>query len=388
MLDNFGTTSNRRRPSLKVFTPILAGATLRDRALACLGSLIGIGLTGFLCAAALGSGPELPLLIAPMGASAVLLFAVPASPLAQPWPVIGGNIISALIGIAVVSLIHAPIVATGVAVALAIGVMSLTRSLHPPGGAVALMTALNGPQVATMGVKFALIPVGVNCIVLVALGWLFHKISGHSYPHRPAAVAINTHGTRDLPPQLRVGFRTEDVDGALEDLGEAFDINRDDLNRLLRRVEVRALERAPGELTCADIMSRDVISLDEASPPDLASGLLLKHGVRTLPVVDHQKRVVGSVGLRELSRTGPHVGDIMSKAEMISPDRPATALIAPLTDGVTHAVTVVDTDRRIVGIVTQTDLLAALSRALYNPPPHHLLSPACVAPNSPTPSGS
>ncbi|MBB5278347.1 CBS-domain-containing membrane protein [Rhizobium rosettiformans] len=62
------------------FAPILTGATLRERLIGCLGALIGISLTGFICNLAIGGDPQLPLIVAPMGASAVLLFAVPASP--------------------------------------------------------------------------------------------------------------------------------------------------------------------------------------------------------------------------------------------------------------------------------------------------------------------
>lgn len=353
-----------RRP-FKLFMPVLAGATLRDRLVACCGALIGIGLTGLLCALVFGRGSHLPFLVAPMGASAVLLFAVPASPLAQPWSIIGGNTISALVGVAVALLIHDPVLATGVAVALAIGAMSLTRCIHPPGGAAALTAVLGGPAVTSAGFMFALVPVGLNCVVLVTLGWLFHKLSRHSYPHRSAVLPANTHGTLDPPARSRVGFRTEDVDGALEDLGETFDIDRDDLDRLLRRVEWRAFEHSRQAFSCADIMSRDVIRVDENAEPARARGLLLDHGVRTLPVVDRERRVVGSIGLRELSRAGRRVGDLMSRAETAPPNRPALALVEPLTDGRTHAVTIVDKDCRIIGIVTQTDLLAALSQSLY-----------------------
>ena len=80
--DPASTDLTQRR--FQLFAPILAGATLRDRLIACTGALIGIAVTGLLCGLALGRGPHLPLLVAPMGASAVLLFAVPASPLAQP----------------------------------------------------------------------------------------------------------------------------------------------------------------------------------------------------------------------------------------------------------------------------------------------------------------
>lgn len=95
--------------------PILTGAMLRERLIGCLGALIGISLTGFLCNLAIGGDLQLPLIVAPMGASAVLLFAVPASPLAQPWPIGGGNTISALVGVAVAQMVSDPLLAVGLA---------------------------------------------------------------------------------------------------------------------------------------------------------------------------------------------------------------------------------------------------------------------------------
>lgn len=68
----------------------------------------------------LGPGANIPLLVAPMGASAVLLFAVPASPLAQPWSIIGGNLVSATIGVTCANVIGDPTLAAALAVALAI----------------------------------------------------------------------------------------------------------------------------------------------------------------------------------------------------------------------------------------------------------------------------
>ena len=113
--------------AFRLFVPILAGATLRERLLACIGATIGIALTGVISGLAMGGGPHVALLVAPMGASAVLLFAVPASPLAQPWSIIGGNSISALVGVTVAHFIHDPVFASGLAVALAIAAMSFTR---------------------------------------------------------------------------------------------------------------------------------------------------------------------------------------------------------------------------------------------------------------------
>ena len=346
--------------SYKLFALILAGATWRDRAVACLGALLGVAATGLICSLALGNDPHLPLLAAPMGASALLLFAVPASPLAQPWPIIGGNTLSAIVGLAVARFVPEPALAAGLAVALAIGLMSLTRCLHPPGGATALTAALGGPIVAAYGYAFALVPVGLNAVVLTLIGWSFHRLTRKTYPHR-TAVPGNRHGTSDPPARARVGFTAKDIGEALADLGETFDIDVGDLDRLLRRIELRALERVHGVLSCADIMSRDIIRIDRHAELESARTLLLEHQVRTLPVVDDQDRVLGSLGLRELTRPGSRIADVMSQACLSRPERPALELLAPLTDGQNHAVVIVGDDDLILGMVTQTDLLAALT---------------------------
>jgi CBS domain-containing membrane protein len=354
-----------RKPRL--FAPILAGATWRDRAIACLGALIGVSVTYFLCHLALGSfngamAAHLPLLVAPVGASAVLLFAVPASPLAQPWPIIGGNTISTLIGIAVARYVPDPLLAAGIAVALAVAIMSLCRCLHPPGGAAALLAVLGGPAVTDAGYLFALDPVAINAVLITAIGLLYHRLLRHNYPHRPVAAPVNTHGTRDAAPVSRIGFTADDIDRALADLGEAFDIDRADLDRLLSRVELRALERSHGNLTCAEIMSRDIVHVAPETPLAEARALLIERNLRMLPVADHTGRVLGSVGLRELLRQGANVGAVMSPAWTTEPHRPAIDLIAPLTDGKTHAAIIIDAGHHLVGIVTQTDLLATLGR--------------------------
>ncbi len=231
------------KPKFRFFSPILAGATLGDRLVACLGSVIGICLTGLISSLAVGKGTALPLLVGPLGASSVLLFAVPTSPMAQPWAIIGGNTLSALCGILVFRLVPEPMLASGLAVGLAIAVMSLTRSLHPPGGAMALSAVIGGPAVAAAGFSFALIPVALNSVLLVALGWAFHKFSRHKYPHAPAPGIASPRTTQEPAPVPRTGFNAEDVEAALQDLGESFDIDRDDLNQLLRHVERHARMR-------------------------------------------------------------------------------------------------------------------------------------------------
>ena len=357
----------RKRPhagrSFSVFKPILAGANLPDRLLSCCGALLGIALTGLLCRNLLAYAVDSPVLVAPIGASAVLLFAVPASPLAQPWPIIGGNTISAFVGVLAASLIPDPMLAGAVAVALAIAVMSLTRCLHPPGGAAALTAVLGGPAVAALGFEFAVFPVAVNSVLLVAAGWTYHRFSRHSYPHVPAPEPANRHATSDPAPQLRGAITTADVDEAIQEYGEALDISPDDLGALFRKAELHAMERLHGDVTCGDIMSRDVVWVAADALPHVAREKLIDHALRTLPVVDEQGAVVGLVSHEQLARASGRIADIMAPAVVERPDTPAFRLLGPLASGRTHEVAIVDDGGKLLGVVTPTDLLVVSARS-------------------------
>lgn len=224
-----------------LFRPLLAGATSRERIVACLGAALCLALTVIVCAMAPLPMRDLPVIVAPLGASAVLVFAVPASPLAQPWPVIGGNTISALIGVAIYHTVPSQALAAGLAVGAAIAVMSLCRCLHPPGGAAALTAVVGSEGIHAAGYAFALMPVAVNSAALVALGFAFHRLTGRSYPHHPpvGAPAIARE-------QAAAGLAPEDVDAALADMDESFDIAREDLDLLLARAETHARARREG----------------------------------------------------------------------------------------------------------------------------------------------
>lgn len=351
----------------RYFVPILAGATLRERLFGCLGALIGIALTGLICGVVFGNGAHLPMIVAPIGASAVLLFAVPASPLAQPWPIIGGNTISALVGVTVGRFVPDPFVAAGLGVSLAILAMSFTRSLHPPGGAAALTAVIGGPAVVSAGYLFPFIPVALNSLLLVGLGIVFHRLARRTYPHVPASAPVNSHKTSDLPAELRVGIHSEDIDEALAALNETFDIDRGDLERLLRRIELQSVVRMHGDLTCEDIMSRDVVSIPVDATPHAARSLLLQHNIRALPVTERDGLLMGTVGLRELASETVTLAEMLSPAAAASPSELALSLLPTLTDGRSHAVVIIDPDRKVLGMITQTDLLAASARLLKAP---------------------
>lgn len=222
----------RRFPAF--FQPILVGADARDRAIACVGALAGIGLTGLLTTLIFGFSLHTPLLFAPLGASAALIFTLPSSPMGQPWPVVAGNTISALAGLLAAQWLHEPLLAAAFAVGLGIAAMSVLRALHPSGGGMALLMALS-PSIAETGFGSAMAEVAVSSSLLVLFAYVFHKFSGHPYgPSRRAPAPA---------PRL---FSADDVDAAIDEMGEAFDIKRTDLDRLLAEIESKSRMRRGG----------------------------------------------------------------------------------------------------------------------------------------------
>ena len=215
------------------FARIVAGDWLRSA----FGALLGIAITGAISAWWVGGSPLLPVLMAPIGASAVLLFAVPASPLAQPWAILGGNVISALIGVFAAHLVPAPLFAAAIAVGGAIAAMSLMRCLHPPGGAVALTAALTGQHVPDLSFDFALVPVLLDSALLAAVAMFYNRATGRSYPHR-AHEAQHPH-----PPKSGTVLTDEDFEAVLADYGETLDISRQDLKRLYLELTGQEAER-------------------------------------------------------------------------------------------------------------------------------------------------
>ncbi len=159
------------------FGPIRLGLPAIELGRAALGAALGL-LMAALALWGLGAGHTA--LIAPFGASAFLIFTVPGSPLAQPWPVVVGNTVSALAALTVLLLGPPPLIAICLAVLLAIIAMALTGSLHPPGGAVAIATVLAAP-----GLGFALSPVAAGSAALVLAGMVWHRLLGRPYPYRP-----------------------------------------------------------------------------------------------------------------------------------------------------------------------------------------------------------
>lgn len=393
------------RVSLRHLIPEAASLSPRERLRSAGGALIGILATGLICRAALGSDSTLPILIAPMGASAVLLFAVPASPLAQPWSIIGGNLIAALVGVTLALLVPDPTAAAALAISVAIALMMALRCLHPPSGAVALTAVLGGAPIRDLGYGFVLWPVTANSLLLLGVALLFNNLTGRAYPHvLPKAPA--GHGTRDPLPSARAGITASDLDAVLKDYDQILDVRRTDLEAIILQAQIRSYRRRSGQATCGEIMSRDVIAIGPEAPLHEALQLLRRHHIKALPVTDERARVLGIVTQTDLldktlwDRAGPRLGtkrrlrltlargraphgcveDIMTAPVTTArPETPIADLVLWMSDAGLHHLPVVGPDDKLVGIVSQTDLLAELlADAAQNAPAARSALPVAV----------
>ncbi|MGS0743733.1 HPP family protein [Glaciimonas sp. GG7] len=375
---------------LEGFVPGPVPVSQLERLRACCGAMIGILLTGLVTRWTLGASAPLPMLVAPMGASAVLLFALPASPLAQPWSIIGGNLVSAAVGVTCAMLIDDPILAAALAVAIAIGAMLALRCLHPPSGAVAITAVLGGPIIHAEGYRFLLAPIGINSLLLLAVALLFNNLTRHRYPHSARQANNNTHRTQDQAPSDRLGFTPADLDVVLKNYNEVLDVSRDDLETLLLQTEMQAYRRRLGEISCADIMSRDVMTVEFGTDLQQAWQLLHQHNIKALPVLDRARRVIGIVTLldfmrhaeldaydnfdsklrqflrpvlRSHSEKPEVVGQIMTKTVRTAKDSMHIVELVPLmSEYGLHHIPIVNDERRLVGIVSNTDLVVGLYR--------------------------
>jgi CBS domain-containing membrane protein len=336
------------------------------------GATLGLFVAGGLC---LVAGLGHVWLVAPLGASAVLVFGLPSSPLAQPWAVIAGNTLSALVGIAVMHVLPWPLPAAALAVGLAIAAMVALRCLHPPGGAVALLTVLVGAS----DWRFAFFPVFANSLLLVAAGVVYNRATGRSYPH-----------VSHPPPVPARRFSDADIDAVLARHNMLMHTPRDEFEELLEEAEVQSHGRRLRELRCQDIMSRAPVTAEASTPLPAAWAILRQHDIKALPVIDAMRRVVGIVTQADFMRDaridvleGPDgrprwqvrsaltpgtggpavVGQIMSRrVRVASADRSLADIVPIFSETGHHHIPVIGVDGTLVGVLTQTDVVRALRR--------------------------
>ncbi|VVE09651.1 Magnesium transporter MgtE [Pandoraea iniqua] len=368
------------RQWLTGFLPAVVAVQWRERLRAGVGALCGIAFTGGLMLWLLGPATYIPWLVAPMGASAVLLFGVPASPLAQPWSILGGNLVSAFVGVTCAMFIPSPVVAAAAAVGISIALMFTLRCVHPPSGAVALTAVLGGPAVHSLGYGFLLEPIAVQSVALLAAAIAYHAITGHRYPHVARAQAAPARPAADATAGVQV--TTADAEKALARHSELLSISADDLADLLRDTQREAYARRARELTVGDVMTKSPAHVKAYDEVPTAWRMLQRHGLDALPVVDADARVIGLVTRHDLhtrrarAQRWPRFGVALSAGprpsvrELIQPGMKSATTgmllseIVPLLATQRHGtVPVLDEAARLVGVITHAEVLRKVMSA-------------------------
>lgn len=372
---------------IRSFGPAVARTSWLEATRAGIGACLALGLIGiFLLSATVDLRLGL-YLVAPFGASSVLLFAVPNSPLAQPWSAIVGNTAAAVVGVAVTLFISDPVLRIALAVGLAITLMIALRAIHPPAGAVAMTAAMSPDAIHHLGFWFALSPVALGTVALVLAAIVYARLTGRHYPFRQFD---EQRGNQNAGAAERLGLSGEELTRILERYRQSFNLGVEDLARLIGAAEIQAATHHTGPVTAADVMSRNLITVKADTPLSEVADLFRRHRFTSLPVVGENSKFLGVIfqihlisraredalrldrgflpalkRLADRNREKPVLAaDIMGVAvPRALGTTPLSALLAMMGDGDVDAVPVLEYGT-IIGIVTRTDVIAAMARRI------------------------
>ncbi len=203
-------------------------STHHEKIISAIGGCVGVFLVYTISAWFVGAD-EVVYIIPSMGASAVLLFAVPHSPLAQPWNVFGGHTVSAAVGVLCALCIPVESIAAAASVGLAIGAMYYTNCIHPPGGATALAAVIGGGHIHALGFEYILTPVLVNTMTILIVAMLFNY--AFKWRRYPAYLAMREEKSTTIEDEYRP-ISHADLVYALSEIDSFIDVTEEDLLRI------------------------------------------------------------------------------------------------------------------------------------------------------------
>lgn len=346
------------KPDFKVFS-------FKERLICAVGAGLGLLISSFFSWWLLGGFNAW--YIAPMGASSVLLFAVPSSPLAQPWNVVVGNTLAALVGVSCAWWMQDATWAFSCAVAVSIFLMMMTDALHPPSGAVAMTAVLGGDAVHELGYAFVLYPVLLNSLLLLVIAIIYNRMVGRQYP---VGLHLNTR-SQDPTPTQKASIQPQDIQAALAEQTQLLDISQYDLQKIILEAQEKASKRAQNVYLCQDIMSRDVLSVQDHDSIYQAIEKFKTANLMSLPVINASGNLVGNIALYDaMEWVNQHDADpdvwmtalsmVMNRQVVtVHPEQIIQDLIPYFVERSFNYIPVVE-QQRLVGIVSRSDMIAAM----------------------------
>lgn len=217
--------------NIKQFSGFQTPASHTEKIVSALGATISITLIYFISHWVTDFQGAM-VIIPSMGASAVLIFAVPHGTLSQPWPLFGGNILSAVVGVSCATYIDNIYLAAGLAVGFSIAAMHVARCIHPPGGATALAAVIGGASVSKLGYSYAILPTSLNCLVIFAIAMVFNNL--FSWRRYPSSL-MKYEKSLDNPETKSI--LTNHIKKAMETLDEVVDIAPEQIKYIVDKAD-------------------------------------------------------------------------------------------------------------------------------------------------------
>jgi CBS domain-containing membrane protein len=241
-----------------------------------------------------------------------------------------------------------------------------------------------------MNYSFVLMPVGVNVAVMLGVAIVINRwVLRYEYPTLPYPVDNKKHKHSNImQPSHRTGISEQDLEQALEKRDVFMDVSAGDLSKLLTEAQMQSFKRSRGNITCADIMVRDILTIEYGTDVEEAWKIMQSEKLKAMPVIDRARRVIGiitwndffkfiNVGANEtfqekfrafIRRTSDvtadkpeSVGHIMTSTVSVLPENTHIADLIPLMSNQGYRqIPIVNSENRLVGMVYQANLIAAL----------------------------
>ncbi|WP_321284618.1 HPP family protein [uncultured Vibrio sp.] len=314
-----------------------------------------------------------PLLIASIGASITIIFVIPSSPMGKTWPLVGGHVTAALVGIGLSTVFNDVIVLITLTITCTILIMIILKCVHPPGVATALVPVLS--HTSQPDVYFILDPVLLNVLPLALSGIVYRRWNAIRSSKTTQKPSINSKSAHE-----KSSLYFDELHNVLEARNEWLDIDEQTLDEIFKQTHLLALEHKSQKLTCKHVMTENILALTESDSVYEGLNTLQKNKFSAIPIINSDQEIVGIfslvdfllyvekrkinsfVGLYLLAKkkTSKTIGQYMKRNPISMHEEQHVARLIPYLTSGFHHIPIVNSKSQLVGMVTQSDLIEFL----------------------------